>query len=61
MIDAMTKEERDKPDVLDMSHCRRIASGAGVPLRDVERFLRQFRQMQGIIKQMAHMSIWQDH
>src|SRR5215831_16885383 len=31
MIDAMTKEERHSPDVLDNPRCRRIAAGAGVP------------------------------
>jgi signal recognition particle subunit SRP54 len=60
MIDAMTKEERDSPDVLDKPRCRRIAAGAGVPPQDVERFLRQFRQVRGLMKQMAHMSIWRE-
>jgi signal recognition particle subunit SRP54 len=56
LIDAMTKEERDCPEVLDKPR-RRIAAGAGVPPQDVERFLRQFRQLRGLLKEMAHMSI----
>ena len=60
LIDAMTREERDSPDVLDKPRCRRIAAGAGVRPQDVERFLRQFRQVRGLLKEMAHKSIWGD-
>jgi hypothetical protein len=60
MIDAMTRQERDSPDVLDTPRCRRIAAGAGVPPQDVERFLRQFRQVRRLMKQMARMSIWRE-
>ena len=60
MIDAMTKEERDSPDILDDPRRRRIAAGAGVRLQDVERFLGQFRQMRVLMRQMAQMSIWRE-
>ena len=61
MIDAMTRQERASPDIiLDKSRCRRIAAGAGVRPQDVERFLRQFRQVRGLLKEMAHKSIWGD-
>jgi signal recognition particle subunit SRP54 len=58
MVDAMTKEERDSPDILDDPRRRRIAAGAGVRPLDVERFLGQFRQVRMLMSQMAQMSIW---
>jgi len=60
MIDAMTREERDSPDVLDKPRCRRIAAGAGVRPQDVERFLGQFQQVRALMKQMAQLSIWRE-
>jgi signal recognition particle subunit SRP54 len=60
MIDAMTSKERDSPDMLDGSRCRRIAAGAGVLPQDVERFLREFRQLRVLMKQMAGMNIWRE-
>jgi signal recognition particle GTPase len=58
MIDAMTKGERDSPDVLDDPRRRRIAAGAGVGPQDVERFLGQFQQVRVLMRQMAQMSVW---
>jgi signal recognition particle subunit SRP54 len=60
MIDAMTKQERDNPDVLDQPRCRRIAAGAGVRPQDVERFLRQFQRVRALMGQMAQMNIWRE-
>jgi len=60
MIDAMTREERGRPDMLDEPRRRRIAAGAGVQPRDVERFLRQFRQVRVLVRQMAELSIWRE-
>ena len=58
MIDAMTRQERDSPDILDDPRRRRIAAGAGVRPQDVERFLGQFQQVRVLMEQMAQMSIW---
>ena len=58
ILDAMTQEERDNPDVLDSQRCRRIATGAGVSPEDVERFLAQFQQVRALMGKMAQMSIW---
>jgi signal recognition particle subunit SRP54 len=58
LIDAMTKEERDSPDILDKPRCRRIAAGAGVSPQDVERFLGQFQRLGVLMRQMEQMSIW---
>jgi signal recognition particle subunit SRP54 len=60
MIDAMTREERDTPEPLDDSRCRRIAAGAGVLPQDVEGFLGQFQQVRALVKQMAQLSIWRE-
>ena len=60
MIDAMTKQERDSPDILDDPRRRRIAAGTGVRPQDVELFLGQFQQVRVLMKQMAQMNIWRE-
>jgi signal recognition particle subunit SRP54 len=59
MIDSMTKEERQNPDLIDLSRRRRIAAGAGVQPHEVKQFLAQFDQVRTLMKQMASMSLWQ--
>jgi signal recognition particle subunit SRP54 len=53
IIDSMTPRERRRPDVIDGSRKRRIAQGAGVPLPEVNRLLKQFDHMQKTMKKMA--------
>jgi len=52
ILDSMTPQERAKPDLLKASRKRRIALGAGVPVQEVNRLLKQFDQMQGMMRQM---------
>jgi signal recognition particle subunit SRP54 len=52
IIDSMTPRERRRPDIIDNSRKRRIAAGAGVPLPEVNRLLKQFDQMQKTMKKM---------
>ena len=52
IIDSMTPQERTKPELLKASRKRRIATGAGVQVQEVNRLLAQFEQMQGMMKQM---------
>jgi signal recognition particle subunit SRP54 len=52
IISSMTPAERAKPDLIKASRKRRIASGAGVPVQEVNRLLNQFEQMQSMMKQM---------
>jgi len=59
MIDAMTREERRNPDVIDMSRRRRIASGSGTEPHEIKQFLGQFEQIRTLMRQMAQMSIWE--
>ena len=53
IIGSMTKVERKKPDILQASRKRRIAAGAGVEVAEVNRLLKQHRQMQDAFKFMA--------
>ncbi len=52
IINAMTPLERRKPELLKASRKRRIATGAGVHVQEVNRLLNQFEQMQGVMKKM---------
>jgi signal recognition particle subunit SRP54 len=53
IISSMTKAERKKPDVLQASRKRRIAAGAGVEVAEVNRVLKQHRQMADAFKMMS--------
>jgi len=52
IIDSMTPKERRVPGVIDGSRRRRIARGAGVQVQDVNRLLKQFLDMQRMMKQL---------
>jgi signal recognition particle subunit SRP54 len=52
IINSMTKKERANPDLIKASRKRRIATGAGVPVQEVNRLLKQFEQMQQMMKMM---------
>jgi len=51
IIDSMTLRERRVPGVIDGSRRRRIARGAGVQVQDVNRLMKQFLEMQKMMKQ----------
>ncbi|MES2341127.1 MAG: signal recognition particle protein [Pseudomonadota bacterium] len=53
IISSMTKLERKKPDILAASRKRRIAKGAGVDVSEVNRLLKQHRQMADAFKMMS--------
>ncbi len=50
IINAMTPQERAKPELIKASRKRRIATGAGVQVQEVNRLLTQFDQMQSVMK-----------
>lgn len=52
MIHSMTPAERAKPSIIDPKRKRRIAAGSGTRVEDVNRLLRQFEQMQKMMKQI---------
>ena len=51
IVDSMTLRERSKPDIINGSRKRRIAAGSGTQVQDVNRLLKQFKQMQKMMKQ----------
>ena len=53
IILSMTHKEREKPSIIDSSRKRRIASGSGTSVTDVNQLLKQFDQMQKMFKQMG--------
>ncbi|WP_430422715.1 signal recognition particle protein [Phenylobacterium sp.] len=53
IISSMTKQERKKPDILAASRKRRIAAGAGVDVAEVNRLLKQHRQMADAFKALS--------
>lgn len=50
IINSMTVKERRHPDILNASRRRRIASGSGTEVQDVNRLLKQFREAQRLMK-----------
>ena len=52
IIDSMTPRERRVPGLIDGSRRRRIARGAGVQVQDVNRLMKQFLEMQKMMKQL---------
>ena len=53
LINSMTKKERANPDLLAASRKKRIAAGAGLDVADVNKLLKQHRQMADMMKKMG--------
>jgi signal recognition particle subunit SRP54 len=53
LIQAMTKKERANPDMLQASRKKRIAAGAGLDVADLNRLLKQHKQMADLMKKMG--------
>ena len=53
IITSMTPAERAKPSIINPSRKRRIAKGSGAKVEDVNRLLKQFEQMQQLMKKMG--------
>lgn len=52
IIDSMTPQERRKPELINGSRKRRVAQGSGTQIQDVNRLLKQHKQMQKMMKKM---------
>lgn len=52
MINSMTQKERRFPHIINGSRKRRIANGSGAQIQDLNRLLKQFDQMQRMMKKM---------
>ncbi len=53
IIDSMTPQERCKPEIINGSRKRRVAQGSGTQIQDVNRLLKQHKQMQRMMKKMG--------
>ncbi len=54
-IQSMTPEERSNPQLLNSSRKKRIAAGSGIPLHDINIYIKQFEQMRNMMKGMNQM------
>jgi signal recognition particle subunit SRP54 len=52
IIQSMTPIERRNPRILKASRKRRVAAGSGTSVQDVNALLKQFREMQRLMKQL---------
>ena len=55
IILSMTKQERSHPEIINPSRKKRIADGAGVPISEVNKLIKQFEQSSKMMKQMSGM------
>ncbi|MCX7785662.1 MAG: signal recognition particle protein [candidate division WOR-3 bacterium] len=53
IIQSMTKEERENPEIIDGSRRKRIAIGSGTSVEDVNRLLKEFRQAKQLMQSMG--------
>ncbi|WP_102278742.1 signal recognition particle protein [[Lactobacillus] timonensis] len=54
IVMSMTPEERQNPDLMNPSRRRRLAAGAGRPIVEVNRMIKQFNQMRKMMKQVTN-------
>ena len=52
IINSMTREERQRPDVLNGARRKRIADGSGTSVQEVNQLMSQFKQMQRMMQQL---------
>ncbi|MDE0527297.1 MAG: signal recognition particle protein [Truepera sp.] len=57
IISSMTDEERGKPRLLNASRRKRIASGSGTTVQDVNRLMRNYEQMKKMMKQLGRRGL----
>jgi signal recognition particle subunit SRP54 len=55
IIQSMTKQEKLQPDIINSSRRKRIAKGAGRPVQEINRLLKQFEEMKKMMKMMGGM------
>jgi signal recognition particle subunit SRP54 len=57
IVNSMTKKERLQPSIIDGSRRKRIAAGSGTSVQEVNQLLKQFSQMQKMIKKVSKMGM----
>jgi signal recognition particle subunit SRP54 len=55
IVKSMTRNEKQKPDIINFSRRKRIAAGSGTSVADVNRLLKQFEDMKKMMKQFSGM------
>jgi signal recognition particle subunit SRP54 len=55
IIQSMTKKERENPDMIDGSRKKRIATGSGTSILQVNNLIKQFDEMRKMMKKMNTM------
>ena len=55
IIQSMTPEERNNPSIINSSRRKRIASGSGTTVQDVNKLLKQFRETKKMMKRFTDM------
>lgn len=55
IIQSMTSEEKQHPEIISSSRKKRIAKGSGTSIQEVNRLLKQFEEMKKMMKQMSGM------
>lgn len=55
VIRSMTKKERENPDIIDSSRRKRIATGSGTNVQDVNKLLKQFKETKKMMKKFTDM------
>lgn len=55
IIQSMTKEERERPELININRRKRIAKGSGTTLNEVNKLMKQFDEMKKMMKQMNQM------
>ena len=55
LLSSMTKEEKQKPEMLNHSRRKRIAAGSGTTIVEVNRLIKQFDDMRKMMKQFSSM------
>jgi signal recognition particle subunit SRP54 len=53
ILTSMTKQERNKPEIINGSRRRRIAAGSGTKVEEVNRLLKQFDEMRKMMRQLT--------
>jgi signal recognition particle subunit SRP54 len=56
IVRSMTPKEKHQPEIINASRRKRIATGSGTTVQDVNRLLKQFEDMKKMMKQMTQMS-----
>ena len=54
IIDSMTNKERFEPKIINGSRKKRIASGSGTKIQDINKLLKQFNHMQKMMKKFSN-------